>query len=786
MKVNKLYITLLGFVLLLLSGACEDDFPSDKQDGQGFVLSLSLATQAATRATELGIDAFNENRIAQADVYFFPVNAAGQDDEKCLYVQTGLVPSLVSGSSTDYELQVPLDPETVSEGTTYYVYVVANPDIGGMTAGSVGETLNTIKQRTLTTDWKSGYSADGVGLKDATLEQVTETALVMDGSKEVTIETPQSAPAVIDMIRAMAKVMLYASTESEITAHGITYTAVPSGMFATMVYSVGKTNLAGDYAVQPTDYITRLRRNYEDQYTTTADGKHRYAQMAPFYSYLNPADTEGRQDAYLILSVPWMAREEGSQSYEAHDYYYRVPITGTDAPALLERNHYYKINVHIGVLGSLSPRDAVEVQAEFEIMDWFEVGIDTDMQQYRYLVLESYYTELNNETTVDMPYISSSEIAWDKEGQLDPNGNYTHIVSVTFEDYSEDETETVTLDARHPTHTMGSGYNSRTIRFSDFQVKEGPGGTLRFTHPLSDDNDFVPYTITVAVYNQQGVQSKEEWVIRQYPAMYIVGENNNEHNNNSKYGYYNRFVNGYWGAHDRNVVYSNDKGSGYWYDRKDLGVVAELSGSNSNPNLYTINISAFSDNTYAIGDPRSETPSNFNGYLDATQYLATRQDAENVIAPSFRVASSWGKTLPRDYNATVMRCASYQEAGYPAGRWRIPTKAEVEYIVGLSDDGKIPRLFGGSGTTTNAYWVSSGTYTAGSNDPYDEGFTEGWNNEDKTAVVRCVYDVWYWGEQDIEHDENNPDGYGHLTNTDFVWGDAPDGTLEEGTKNDEM
>ena len=139
MKGNKLYITLLGFVLLLLSGACEDDFPSDKQDGQGFVLSLSLATQAATRATEPGIDAFNENRIARADVYFFPANATGQDDERCLYVQTGLVPSPISSSATDYELQVPLDPEVISEGMSYYVYVVANPDAGGMTAGTVGE-----------------------------------------------------------------------------------------------------------------------------------------------------------------------------------------------------------------------------------------------------------------------------------------------------------------------------------------------------------------------------------------------------------------------------------------------------------------------------------------------------------------------------------------------------------------------------------------------------------------------------------------------------------------------
>ena len=123
----------------------------------------------------------------------------------------------------------------------------------------------------------------------------------------------------------------------------------------------------------------------------------------------------------------------------------------------------------------------------------------------------------------------------------------------------------------------------------------------------------------------------------------------------------------------------------------------------------------------------------------------------------------------------VARCASYQEAGYPAGRWRIPTKAEVEYIIGLSEDGKIPRLFGEAGSST-AYWVSSGTYTTGndSGDDYEPG-TSG------SAYVRCVYDVWYWGEATIKEESrtNNPGGW---DNDDFVWGDDPNGRLERGTE----
>ena len=105
----------------------------------------------------------------------------------------------------------------------------------------------------------------------------------------------------------------------------------------------------------------------------------------------------------------------------------------------------------------------------------------------------------------------------------------------------------------------------------------------------------------------------------------------------------------------------------------------------------------------------------------------------------------------------------------------------MEYIVQLSVQGKIPRLFGQAGSTTN-YWVSSGVYNT------RDGYTERSLNSDgnmrgEDAYLRCVYDVWYWGDQTIEEEDNthNPTNP-RLTNTDFVWGDREDGVLERGTK----
>lgn len=67
---------------------------------------------------------------------------------------------------------------------------------------------------------------------------------------------------------------------------------------------------------------------------------------------------------------------------------------------------------------------------------------------------------------------------------------------------------------------------------------------------------------------------------------------------------------------------------------------------------------------------------------------------EYYIAPKLRIASSYGAVVDRmTRTAARRRCASYQEAGRPAGRWRVPTRAEMQYICNLSAKGKIPRLF---------------------------------------------------------------------------------------------
>ena len=107
------------------------------------------------------------------------------------------------------------------------------------------------------------------------------------------------------------------------------------------------------------------------------------------------------------------------------------------------------------------------------------------------------------------------------------------------------------------------------------------------------------------------------------------------------------------------------------------------------------------------------------------------------MSPKFRIASAYGQlgTNTLTHAEAVMRCAAYQEAGYPAGRWRLPTHAELNYIGKLCAEDKLPRaLFS---TSSVSYWGATDNYTFSGNT-----FVA---SSDSKSYLRCVYDDWYWG-----------------------------------------
>ena len=205
-----------------------------------------------------------------------------------------------------------------------------------------------------------------------------------------------------------------------------------------------------------------------------------------------------------------------------------------------------------------------------------------------------------------------------------------------------------------------------------------------------------------------------------------------------------------------------------------------------NRNLYTITVTSLPANSrYIIGDPRTLVAETWNnGYEEGstavanskyyywydssgdgerdkeeeeykieftqapdirtkeirplTHYYPAEESSrtENMLAPALRVSSRFGGVEFYDgftQRSARFKCATYQEDGYPAGRWRLPTKAEIDFIGTLTQQSGFVKLFG----TGGKYWSAHGAVQPNA------------GVKDVTyALVRCVYDAWYWDTYD--------------------------------------
>jgi len=682
--------------------SCSEEF---EQVGEANSRALTMELSAGEQ-TENGVEDLNENAINNVSVFFF------EDVTKpCIYLKRNL------RVGDDKKLKVDLAPEVVDK--TCKVYVVANYTSELSLDELKKMTLAQIQKVVISTDFKT--------------DDAIEPFFVMHGLTENAIKITNGGDGGTVLLKRVAsKIVLQPNVAASIESGGITYTPDLENMTVELVNVAKKAVLNGGELPEGTaqEFIPAISRSYGKE----IDGEN-YVHI-PLYSYPNEwANKEGATETYLNFCIPWYYKKNGTQL--SANYYYRVAI----GSGKLESNKLYRITADIELLGSIDPEETEKVDASYEILDWKTVDIPADINRYAYLELETNFQEMKNENRVDIGFTSSSETT-------------AKVVKVTYPDYSNVNFKDVIKEEPNPDDYWWESQYQQAL--NEWNTLSGNlniyGQTLTFEHTLAS-TIYVPYTYTIEVTNKDGLTETLE--IKQYPPIYIVGESNKKDGNN------NRFVYG---------VKTKSRASVEDDDKNSLGgVYTYTEGSNTNPNQYVIYVTQLdASEKYIIGDPRNQTPTKLsyltkygNGSLKGLQqYLKTKgevtneREVDNIIAPAFRIASSFGVTQDISYSIAQKRCASYQENGYPAGRWRVPTEAEIEFIVSLSNKKYIPELFDGE------YFASSQRYYMGKS-----GSTGSWGGDQGSSrngshAVRCIYDVWYWGDDKIA----NPNV--------FTWGDT--------------
>lgn len=778
---------------LALASCAGDEFDSTKNaDGPKFGLTVVTNDQVSTRTP--GDDNLNENRFVSIDYFFFAQN---HDEDVLLLHKTEGVRNDANNTTLDNSTHTYNGPLSASDlialfgdtdvedGTTCYVYVLANL-LPGTRAAIESEK----------TAWGENFSLGilkRISFQDTNISaNGKQECFVMFGGGEVSLTTDADTNVrtisgnPIRVTRDAAKVVLTVRSlqeEVEVKADdGETVVArwksVPDQMHVMFYNGKNKSNVHSQinaglhYVPEVNDdcYFDLTAKNSGWRNLTAASNDEPYKNLThayPFYTYLSDwTEVSGADpDSYMILVVPWQQVdvETGENINAPIATYYQVKTSTTDT---YYENYYYHIFIDVGILGSFELPEPEVIEGSYMIVPWGEKNIDATMREPVYLIVEENEFTMNNVSSGSVPYISSHEIT------------QAYVTKIEYINTGNFQNVTVNHNNTNSVWTTNT-----YVRNESFEVTTDDN-LLTLTHNISPDQ-YTRYLVTVRIVNSKGLQ--EDVVFTIYPAIYTDVHAGGDVFIDGYFGYIvNPSGNNWWqvagnayasGSYDedypnRGYRYYDDRdnyvntpyGVLYRSDRTSAGQIAltriTISSFNSEENsTYTINDVTYH---YKIADPRVDSnwsgsdlqnhlvsQSNngggyYNPYRNVTREAWTDDQARAIkigdsdpesISPDIFISSRWGAcgNVTLSFADAQKRAATYQEAGFPAGRWRLPTEAELMFIYNLQEKGIIPSLF----TAGVNYWASSGRYV--NNGRF-------YNGNNTTCYMRSVYDVWYWGE----------------------------------------
>jgi len=798
MRYRLIRYVMVGLWMATLLGSCSEDlYDGDGIDGEkGYITLRFSQPQAAvqeTRATAHGDNTLNENNIKFVDLYFYPSRKSNKD--AVLVEDNHAVEFATSGGDTTYFVKVRTGDTKLNElfGSTQNgsceVYAVAN---SSQESPSASTCLDSLRLRVL----RHNFGA-----------QLTQGHFIMQSNPETlaTVELKDGvATGTIPMTRVAAKLQIYLNVPDTLHVWSDDGSGFAVWKSDRSHMSIVFNNGLMDYTLNGKD------TSHPDSsfYNSMQVDMHKYATMTrntvdydyshtPFYSYPFSWKETDTHVPTFIIAIPWSKRNPGtgSDTYGTPEItYYQVHpnmLTGK-----LQSNYFYRMYMKIETVGSTDNTTPVDITPSgYRIQPWGEVKVNTqkdvtgDLYRYTYLVVDPTSVVLNNTSSTTLRYSSSSALTKD-----------TKITQVEYNSYETPGQVT------HHTLTADDLAKLTTNRY-ELDYTSTPG-QIRFTHNV-DDGTYAAKTITIQVANDDGLT--ELVTIEQYPAIYM---HTFDGDNAFVDGYFSHvkspaesigdaISNWYSSGYYNSVNYGNIRTSGgsyytYYQNTQDVTVpygsmvkaLTQTSGGIVNNSITKITVTSFNSNNgfyeangtkyyYQIGDPRENAgykSSDLAPYLTKQEYdnynrvfwltltswgtnaakIKKASETKTIIAPQFFISSGWNSSTSLSFADAQKRAATYQEAGYSAGRWRLPTEAEIMFITARQREGVIPTLFGSSAP----YWAASGRVyfdgafyyadhvrsTNGSSYAYGGYVYASGLSDNGTAYMRFAYDTWYWGD----------------------------------------
>ena len=808
------------FLLCLLLCGCTERL--DVWDGPVIELTLRsddspLVTRAGTDGTMDGVDRYNENLIETVDFFFYPGEEPDRTADATFHVRVASGKRYsdvfrIELTSDDVNVRIfPSAPRDIRKATVFTVVNWHGSLVSDETT-LAGTSLETLEAILVTSDFVSpaDHKQDDFLMSGTTVINLRGRAQIM------------AATGSVDLVRYACKMTVGLNVSSRVELpSGEVWTPMEEGMEIYLVNGVRTVTLGGedpepDYFSYSSNRMRFVSKDAFGNLTPLVGITGGYYDTYPMYMYPQHwtygSDKGYDREPYLKLVVPWVRLEENGFSTTQKQLYYKIVMPDDTREGFrrrFARNNWYHLNIDVGILGAETDEASVTISGTCFMVYWQDRDYITkkaEIGSARYLSVAKETYELNNMNSVDAGYTTSHPVII-KAGSIRVTRRYYGtstsgsalggvIRKAGSGDIYPEATYNLEYDEAHR-RAMNNG--------EDWFENTGPA--IRYTHELQTDYtlttfEYSPYNVSFTIVHEDrpnDTQYARQIRLVQYPAIYIEATRNSDdtfvyvgHDVDGRPDNWNKQIHtsDHWGyvyvdaeqivrpdIHNKDI---DQEYMDYWrslgFDYPDAEeyhwrIVWYTGGT---LDLFKINVTVLPSNTeFVIGDPRSLTvdnlrnsdgdpdndfhtaPALYDGATDRSlkyYYPAESSDrTANMLAPSFRFTSKCNSIEFGDLtlDQAKWRCATYQEDGFPAGRWRLPTQGEINFVAMLSANGAFERLF----TNGSSYWSANGgvKVTTGSVTPVSPS----------AALTRCVYDSWYWGDEQQENREQ------------FVWGDQP-------------
>ena len=711
-----------------------------------------------TNDDETALVNLNENKITSIEVFLYPNGGEGSN---------ALFASRIDGLNSrdmvqDISFAIPADVINslfAGNKTTCGIYVVANCATGRTIATNgvyENTSISELKSIEVEADFGALQSVDltSFGAEYGSIANIKpQNSFVMDSDLGTVTKSGNDLSGTVYLTRAASKITFRATIAESLKIDDTTWVPLLDELSFTYHNVVNKSYIdnGSDTDSNNTFAMPSGQSIYADvegiQMSSLLSDKGAQAptydgdvagvsnwitvdHIVPLYSYSSRWADGANNEAYIMLTVPWKAVGDTSDTLTYYNYF--VPLNMNELK--LVRNKHYRINLRVGVLGDLE--ELTESEFSYEILDWVGESVDVKLQKPTYLVVDSNYVEMKNIEDFSVGYQSSDEVAYE-------------VRSTTISAFKT-QNNVIVSGCVHKDYTVTAA-----------------NGDVTFHHLLDNtrsdtdtEYDFLVQTTVVRVYHKNNKNIYQDITFVQYPAMYVTVYDGDLANKNYIHVNGNTYKSWTTSGSAGNGCPSYNETKVYW-----VGIGGKTDAK-TNPNIYKVTVTAFDATTskYIVADPRAEAKdiTIFDGYNNGNTsqapdypvqpdqrnvttikgYRGTRvEGSDNLVAPEFIIASFCSTCSNADAyfyseSSGYNRCAGYQEAGYPAGRWRLPTTAELEVVGKLCAQKKLPQIF----ENNIAYISASGTFL-NNNGNFSASTSK------QAQSVRCVYDTWYWRDR---------------------------------------